>query len=313
MTRPTVVLVQNSPTSGPGRLPGWLTEAGIDARVVQGAELAARVPGLGAAFSGDPATGTASGERPTPVDGLVLLGGGLLPDEDERAPWLPHERRLAGAALAAGVPVLGICLGGQLLAHVTGGQVTARSGETEKGLCTVRLLPAAGDDPLLGPLAALLADPSAGQPAGQPADPSAGQPAGQPAGPSGIDGLRMVESHVDSITGLPPQAVHLATNDACRVQAFRVGDAAWGLQFHPEADPARIGTWDAEELAKLGFDRDALHAAALEGAAENEAQARALADAFAAVVHRRCEHDFGPHSRREPGQNHAHNDAGVGR
>ena len=249
--RPTVVLVQNSPHSGPGRLPGWLAEAGIDARVVQGAELTARVPGLDGVVDAD-----ASGDAP-PVAGLVLLGGGLLPDEDERAPWLPHERRLTDAALVAGVPVLGICLGGQLLAHVTGGEVTARSGETEKGLCPVRLLPGAADDPLLGGLRDV----------------------------AGGDELRMVESHVDSITGLPPAAVHLATSDACTVQAFRVGEAAWGLQFHPEADPDRIARWDAEELAALGYDRDELHAAGMARAAENERQARALAEAFAAVVH----------------------------
>lgn len=237
--RPTAVLVQNSPHSGPGRLPGWLEEDGVTAVVVPGDDLAERVPAL---------AGTA--------DGLVLLGGGLLPDEDERAPWLPHERALTTEALDTGVPVLGICLGGQVLAHVTGGTVTGRSGETEKGLCPVRLLDDAADDALLGPVGGLA---------------EAGE-------------VRMVESHVDSITALPPQAVHLATSDACGVQAFRVGEVAWGLQFHPEAAPERIGTWDADELAGLGYDRDELLAAALERAPENERQARALASAFAAVV-----------------------------
>ncbi|MFE6971070.1 type 1 glutamine amidotransferase [Isoptericola sp. NPDC057653] len=240
--RPTVVLVQNSPRSGPGRLPAWLEEDGATAVVVQGADLAARVPALREA--GDD------------VHGLVLLGGGLLPDEDERAPWLPHERALVAEALEAGVPVLGICLGGQVLAHVAGGTVTGRSGETEKGLCPVRLLEDAADDALLGPL-----------------------------GPLADGGeVRMIESHVDSITGLPPEAVHLATSDACGVQAFRVGEVAWGLQFHPEAAPERIGAWDADELAALGFDRDELLAAGLERAPENERQARALSAAFAAVV-----------------------------
>ncbi|MCK9794804.1 type 1 glutamine amidotransferase [Isoptericola sp. 4D.3] len=263
--RPTVVLVQNSPHSGPGRLPAWLEEDGVTAVVVQGADLADRVPTLATGDDG--------------VDGLVLLGGGLLPDEDERAPWLPHERALVAEALEAQVPVLGICLGGQVLAHVTGGTVTGRSGETEKGLCPVRLLDDAADDALLG-LLAPLAD------------------AGE---------VWMVESHVDSITGLPPEAVHLATSDACGVQAFRVGDLAWGLQFHPEAAPERIGTWDADELAGLGYDRDELLAAALERAPENEKQARALAAAFAAVVQHRCERDFGDCSRGDSPRNRAHN------
>ncbi|MFI2103177.1 type 1 glutamine amidotransferase [Isoptericola sp. NPDC019693] len=270
--RPTVVLVQNSPHSGPGRLPAWLEADGVAAVVVQGADVVEQVASL--------AEGGAA--APDGVDGLVLLGGGLLPDEDERAPWLPHERALVAEALDAGVPVLGICLGGQVLAHVAGGTVTGRSGETEKGLCPVRLLDAAADDALLGPLGALA-----------------------------VGGeVRMVESHVDSITGLPPQAVHLATSDACVVQAFRVGDVAWGLQFHPEAAPERIGTWDADELATLGFDRDALLAAALERAPENERQARALAAAFAAVVHR-CERDSGDNSGPESPRNRAHNASGV--
>ena len=270
--RPTVVLVQNSPHSGPGRLPGWLEDDGAAAVVVQGADLAEQVPALAGEGSGGP------------VHGLVLLGGGLLPDEDDRAPWLPHERELVAEALDAGVPVLGICLGGQVLAHVTGGAVTARSGETEKGLCPVRLLADAADDPLLGPV-----------------------------GPLADGGeVRMVESHVDSITGLPPQAVHLATSDACGVQAFRVGDVAWGLQFHPEAAPERIGTWDADELAALGYDRDELLAAAVERAPENERQARALAAAFAAVVHDRCEHATRPRHAVEPGRNHAHSAGGRG-
>ncbi|MEL7976711.1 type 1 glutamine amidotransferase [Isoptericola sp. F-RaC21] len=270
--RPTVVLVQNSPHSGPGRLPDWLEADGASAVVVQGADLVEQVPSL--------ADGGAA--APDGVAGLVLLGGGLLPDEDERAPWLPHERALVAEALDAGVPVLGICLGGQVLAHVTGGTVTGRSGETEKGLCPVRLLDDAADDALLGPLGQLA-----------------------------VGGeVRMVESHVDSITGLPPQAVHLATSDACGVQAFRVGEVAWGLQFHPEAAPERIGTWDADELAALGFDRDELLAAALERAPENDTQARALAAAFAAVVHR-CERETRPRHAEDRGQNSAHNVSGV--
>jgi GMP synthase (glutamine-hydrolysing) len=234
--RPRVVIVQNSPGSGPGRLPEWLTEDGIDAVVVAGSDLPEYLAGGAAA-----------------VDGLVLLGGGLLPDDDERAPFLPRERALVGEAMTTGVPMLGICLGAQLLAHVAGGEVTAKSGETERGSCPIELLPAAGDDPLF-------------------------------AGLTGYDELRMIQNHQVSITTLPPGAVHLATSGVCRVQAFRVGAAAWGVQFHPEAAATRVADWDESKLAADGFVRAELIAQAEADAPINTEQARALVGAFADVV-----------------------------
>lgn len=235
--RSHVLIVQNSPRSGPGRLPEWLEEDGIDAVVVAGPDLAAHV----------------ADDGPT-ADGVVLLGGGLLPDDDDRAPFLPRERAMVGEALTAGVPVLGICLGAQVLAHVAGGTVTARSGETERGSCAIELLPAAGDDPLF-------------------------------AGLSGSGELRMIQSHQDSITTLPPGAVHLGTSEACQVQAFRVGSAAWGVQFHPEAAATRVAGWDEFKLAADGFDRAVLVAQAELDAPVNSVQARTLIGAFAQVVH----------------------------
>ena len=176
-----------------------------------------------------------------------------MPDDDEHFPFLPRERALVGEAVASGVPVLGICLGAQVLAHVTGGTVTASSGETEHGSCPVALLAPAADDPLF-------------------------------AGLTGYEELRMIQNHRDSITTLPPGAVLLATSDACRVQAFRVGAAAWGVQFHPEADAARLTTWNETRLAAVGIDRAELVAQAMADSALNTDQARRLAGGFAAVV-----------------------------
>jgi GMP synthase-like glutamine amidotransferase len=229
------VLVQHTAGSGPGRLPAWLAEDGIDAVVVEASKLPEQLE---------------DGEA---VHGLVLLGGGLMPDDDERYPFLPRERGLVGEALAMGVPVFGICLGAQLLAHVTGGDVTAKSGEIERGSCRVDLLDAARDDSLF-------------------------------AGLTGYDGLRMIQNHRDSITAMPPGAVHLATSEQCRVQAFRVGATAWGVQFHPEASAARLAEWDDSKLAADGFDRAALLATATADAPLNTEQSRALIDAFAGVV-----------------------------
>jgi GMP synthase (glutamine-hydrolysing) len=234
--RPRVVVVQHSPRSGAGRLLEWLTDDGVDAVVVPGADLPEHLTDWAAV-----------------IGGLILLGGPFLPDDDERAPYLPRERALVVDAMATGVPVLGICLGAQVLAHVCGGEVTARSGEGERGSCAIELLPNAADDPLF-------------------------------AGLTRYDQLRMIENHQDSITTLPPGAVHLATSDTCRVQAFRVGAAAWGVQFHPEAAAARVAGWDESALAAGGLDRGALAAEAEADAEINTAQARMLVGTFADIV-----------------------------
>ena len=237
--RPRVMIVQNSERSGPGRLPEWFADEGVEAAVVPGDDLPEHLVG-----------------GPSTVDGLVVLGGGFMPDDDERAPFLPRERALVSEAITADVPVLGICLGAQVLAHVAGGTVTAKSGETERGSTAIDLLPAASDDPLF-------------------------------AGLIGYERLRMIENHQDSITALPPGAVHLATSERCPVQAFRVGAAAWGVQFHPEAAADKLASWNESSLAADGFDRAALIAQAEADAPVGGEQARRLIGAFAEVVRRR--------------------------
>jgi len=233
MTRVLVAL--NSPKSSMGRLEQWLPETGLEPVITPGPDLPDRLDGFA---------------------GAVLLGGAFMPDDDANHPFLARERALAAQALDKGLPVLGVCLGGQLLAHVTGGQVTARSGETERGMRPLTVLPAAADDPVFGSLP------------GVPDEP-----------------LWMIENHEDSVTALPPSATLLVSSEDCAVQAFRVGERAWGLQFHPEARPERIAAWDEAALSELGIDRAALAEEALARAAENEAQARALARAWADVVH----------------------------
>lgn len=258
--RPRVLVIRNDVRSGPGRLIGWLTDAGIDVELADGEQLLpGRVPNDGS-HPGAGAAVTLDG-----VAGLVLLGGGFMPDADDRAPWLPVERRFVEHAVAQGVPVLGICLGGQLLALNAGGAVTADSGEIERGSCPVEVLPAATDDPLFGPLAPHRT-------------------------------LRMIQNHRDSITSLPPGATLLATSPACRVQAFRIGERAWGLQFHPEAGADRVSAWDPDRLRADGFDRAALIAGGQADAAVNEVQARALVTAFAGVVRGVGNHSAGGES-----------------
>ncbi|MEV4178999.1 type 1 glutamine amidotransferase [Nonomuraea sp. NPDC049709] len=201
-----ILVVQNSRSGGPGRVGDWLAEAGLELDVVlahEGAPLPARLE----------------------HDAMIMLGGGYLPDDDDRAPWLRDARRLMGQALAEGVPLLGICLGGQMLAQVAGGEVTGDTGAPENGSLPLTIRPEAAADPLFH-----------------------GLPPVVPA----------IEHHKDAITRLPAGAVHLAETESCPYQAFRMGERAWGVQFHPEVLPARIRAWRAD-----GFDPAEVYARAV--------------------------------------------------
>ena len=168
-----VLIVVNSAGSGPGNLISWFEESAVACTIVEDT----RIP-----------------DSPDGYDGVVLLGGGLLPYDDDRAPWLVRERRLAKRCIEDGVPLLGICLGAQLLAAVAGGEVQGSFGTPERGLVRIRRRPESADDPLL-----------------------------QGLGPV----FPVLQNHRDQITGLPAGAVHIAEGDDCAYQAFRIGSAAW--------------------------------------------------------------------------------------
>jgi GMP synthase-like glutamine amidotransferase len=227
----TALVVQHTAHGGPGRWGDWLAEGGVRLEVVRGdtQALPARLE----------------------HDALIVLGGGYLPDDDERAPWLPATRALMSRALDRDTPVFGICLGGQMLAQLAGGTVAAEYGEPEFRSTALTLLPDAARDPLF---------------AGLPARPTA------------------VENHVDAIVRLPPGARWLARSERCPHQAFRIGDAAWGVQFHPETDPDRIARWPASRLERYGVDRARLHRDALRDDAAASRVWREVALRFAALV-----------------------------
>ncbi|MFE4732151.1 type 1 glutamine amidotransferase [Brevibacterium sp. NPDC056726] len=230
---PRVLVIVNDVDSPPGKFADWLAEAGIDADV--------RVA---------PEVGVPEPTELDRVDGLILLAGGLMPDETDRAPWLRGEADLVRRALDHDLPQLGVCLGGQLIAHVAGGTVQAQSGTPEKGYTWIDLTEAAAEDPVFSAVSA------------------------RPA---------FLESHVDRIVDLPAEAVLLATSPACRIQAFRIG-RAWGTQFHPEATAQNISRWDEEKLAKLGFNKDTLEREAEEREGDSLVEAKRLFTAFLTVV-----------------------------
>lgn len=142
------------------------------------------------------------------ADAVIVLGGSMHPDQDDEHPWLPAELDLLRRLLADGTPLLGVCLGAQMLARAAGAAVR-RAAEPEIGWHEVEVI--AADDPLLGPL------------------------------PRRFDALQWHEYTYD----LPAGAVELARSRAS-TQGFRLG-SAWAVQFHPEVTEEQVGRWiDAE-------------------------------------------------------------------
>jgi GMP synthase (glutamine-hydrolysing) len=167
--------------------------------------------------------------------GLIVLGGPMNVDEQHRYPHLTTELRAIESALRQDKPVLGICLGAQLLAHVLGAPVR-RHERHEIGWYDLHTTAAGIQDPVLGVL-----------------------------------GTRAPVFQWHRYTyDLPSGAVQLARTETCEQQAFRWGNSAYGFQFHLEADAAMIERWLSlpeyrEELAaaSLGHDEQAIRAATM--------------------------------------------------
>jgi GMP synthase (glutamine-hydrolysing) len=180
--------------------------------------------------------GDLDGMRARDFSGIVPLGGSMHAWDEERLPYLGRQRELLREAVDDGVPVLGICLGGQLLARALGAEVRPAE-QPETGWLPVEATPEAADDPLLAHLH-------------------------QPVG--------VYQWHLD-VFDLPAGAVRLARSDQSENQAFRYGERAWGLQFHPEVDAPLFAGWMqnyADAPARQGLDQGALEAAIAAGSPE---------------------------------------------
>jgi GMP synthase (glutamine-hydrolysing) len=153
---------------------------------------------------------------PRPVDeydAVFVFGGHMNVDEESAHPWLRSEDELIRDLVAREMPVLGVCLGGQMLAKAAGAHV-GPSPERERGFVGAELTDEAEGDPIFGSF------------------------------PRTFDVFSMHEYafHV------PEGAVELARSSVCS-QAFRLGDRAWAVQFHPEIRLEQIAEWlrrDAE-------------------------------------------------------------------
>jgi GMP synthase (glutamine-hydrolysing) len=142
------------------------------------------------------------------ADALVVFGGEQSATDDHTHPYLPDLARLMAAYSAADKPVLGICLGSQLLARAFGAKNQLGTAP-EFGWTDVSLTDEGRKDPVLSAVP---------------------------------DSFPIFQWHSDTFT-LPEGALHLATSATAHHQAFRIGRATYGTQFHFEANRPMIADW----------------------------------------------------------------------
>jgi GMP synthase (glutamine-hydrolysing) len=171
------------------------------------------------------------GDAPPPLDefeAVMVFGGAMHVDQETAHPWLRVEKELIARHLERGTPLLGVCLGSQLLAEVAGAR-PHRAATPEIGWHHIQVTDDGLTDPLIGPLAPEF----------------------------------MVFEWHSYEAPLPPGATALARNSAC-LQAFRVAERpAWGVQFHAEVTHRDLLSWldefgDDEQAVATGLDPDAI-------------------------------------------------------
>ena len=158
----------------------------------------------------------------TGYDGLVVLGGPMSVSETKKHPYLTTELHLIEEAIQKDIPILGVCLGAQLIAKTLGARVTKCS-EKEIGWYDVSRTHAAEKDPVVGHFR---------------------------------KSEKIFQWHGDTFE-TPKGAVHLASSQICSNQAFRYGERVYGFQFHLEVDEPMIERWLSipafkKELESLG-------------------------------------------------------------
>jgi GMP synthase (glutamine-hydrolysing) len=185
------VVLQHTPTEGPERVAQLLAARGVACEPLH-------------VYRGDAVPADLAPGQP-----LIVMGGpmGVADAGDPRYPYLAAELALLRAVLPRQQPVLGICLGSQLVAAAAGARVYPND-RREVGWAPVDFIGGAREPVLAGLAAREL----------------------------------MLHWHGDTFD-LPPGAVHLASTPVCRHQAFRIGHRQFGLQFHPELSAETIATW----------------------------------------------------------------------
>lgn len=150
-----------------------------------------------------------AGTPPDEYDAYLVFGGVMHADQEDVHPWLLPELDWLRGLVDRDVPTLGVCLGAQLLARAAGGRAVALPHGPEIGWHEVERV---ADDPVLGVF------------------------------PRRFEAFEWHHYTYE----LPPDAVELARNDRCN-QAFRLGDACWAVQFHPEVTRDQVYGWIADK------------------------------------------------------------------
>jgi GMP synthase (glutamine-hydrolysing) len=189
-------------------------------------------------------------EPPDPerFDAIMVFGGGMHPDQDGSHPWLAREVEFLRNALERQVPLLGVCLGCQLIARAAGAWVGPAT-SPEIGWLAVRLTEAGRADPVLG----VLPDP-----------------------------VEAFQWHSYTFA-LPDGANELATSPVA-LQGFSLGGHAWGIQFHAEVTRPMIEAWFAEDGRGAPVTAQALFEATDERIASWNEHGRELCRAFLSVA-----------------------------
>jgi GMP synthase-like glutamine amidotransferase len=237
---PRCLVLQHVEPEGPFAVAAALARAGVELDVRR-------------VFAGDAVPTSAEG-----LAAVVAMGGPMSMTSDDGFPTRRRELGFLADAARGGVPVLGVCLGAQLLAAALGAEVVAGGHGPEIGWGPVTLNAAARDDPLF---------------------------AGLP------EVVEVLHWHGDTFD-LPPGAELLASSSRYANQAFRVGEVAWGLQFHLEVDEAAVGLFlehFGADAARQGVDPRVIAAATPVALARLAPVQRLVLDRFAALVRDRAQ------------------------
>ena len=191
MPKNVILAIQNDETDPPHLVGDWLTQIGFEVKVIH-------------AYRGE----KVPREVPTDVSALMPLGGHMGALDDHIAPWLADERALLADAVKKDFPIFAICLGAQLLAAATDGEV-GRMETNEIGIYEIEKI--ANDE---------IVD----------------------------FGARAITTqwHEDYVTKLPTGAVRLAASELCQNQIYKMGSHTYAFQSHPEVDGAIVTRWEAD-------------------------------------------------------------------